>query len=227
MVQRAVSINSKSQVFRLKNLVYHVENLIFRIIGHYTWKNLVFRSKNQVFQRAMSNNSKTSFFDWKSWFIILKNLVFRIIGHFTLKNLVFSVHKPSFSWIFSWKELRFSVDFVFGEKLGFSSYWTLGLPYTIFYLHRIVWKVFHILRGYCTSGPYFWRFCAFSQKIKQLWTKYPMDLVRNVPRNSKITILLQCRPLLWSYSEKCAKINIFHVLSHKSITTWVSETPVQ
>ena len=83
------------------------------------------------------------------------------------------------------------------------------------------------LRGYCTSGPYFWRFCAFSQKIKQPRTKYPMDLVRNVPRNSKITILLQCRPLLWSYSEKCAKINIFHVLSHKSITTWVSETPVQ
>ena len=83
------------------------------------------------------------------------------------------------------------------------------------------------LRGYCTSGPYFWRFCAFSQKIKQLRTKYPMDLVRNVPRNSKITILLQCRPLLWRDSEKCAKINIFHVLSHKSITTWVSETPVQ
>ena len=84
-----------------------------------------------------------------------------------------------------------------------------------------------VLRGYCTSGPYFWRFCAFSQKIKQPRTKYPMDLVRNVSRNSKITILLQCRPLLWSYSEKCAKINIFHVLSHKSITTWVSETPVQ
>ena len=47
------------------------------------------------------------------------------------------------------------------------------------------------LRGYCTSGPYFLRLCAFSQKIKQLRTKYPMDLVRNVPRNSKITVLLQ------------------------------------
>ena len=78
------------------------------------------------------------------------------------------------------------------------------------------------LRGYCTSVPYFWRLCAFSQKIKQLSTKYPKDLVRNVPRNSKITVLLQWRPLLWSYSEKCAKINIFHVLSHKSIITWVS-----
>ena len=96
-----------------------------------------------------------------------------------------------------------------------------------YYALIVALRVFRILRGYCTSGPYFWRFCAFSQKIKQLRTKYPMDLVRNVPRNSQITILLQCRPLLWSYSEKCAKFNIFHVLSHKSITTWVSETPVQ
>ena len=106
----------------------------------------------------------------------------------------------------------------------------------LFLLHRRIQRCLHqlelvlileYLRGYCTSGPYFWRFCAFSQKIKQPRTKYPMDLVRNVPRNSKFTILLQCRPLLWSYSEKCAKINIFHALSHKSITTWVSETPVQ
>ena len=26
-------------------------------------------------------------------------------------------------------------------------------------------------------------------------------------------------------SEKCVKINIFHVLNHKSITTWFSEIP--
>ena len=94
-------------------------------------------------------------------------------------------------------------------------------------LHEWIRLYNNSLRGYCTSGPYFWRLCAFSQKIKQLRTKYPMDLVRNVPRNSKITVLLQLRQLLWSYSEKCAKINIFHVLSHKSITTWVSEFPVQ
>ena len=57
--------------------------------------------------------------------------------------------------------------------------------------------------------------------------KCPMDLVRNVPRNSKITVLLQQRPSLWSYSKKCVKINIFHVLSHKSIITYVSEITVQ
>ena len=45
------------------------------------------------------------------------------------------------------------------------------------------------LRGYSTPGPYFWRFCEFSQKIKKLWTKYPTDLIRNVPRKSKITVL--------------------------------------
>ena len=52
------------------------------------------------------------------------------------------------------------------------------------------------LRGYCTPGPYFSRFCAFSQKIKQLRTTYPMDLVRNVPRNSKITGLLQVETIV-------------------------------
>ena len=64
----------------------------------------------------------------------------------------------------------------------------------VFWLHdHQVWHEsvgIRKLRGYCTSGPYFWRLCAFSQKIKQLRTKYPMDLVRNVPRNSKITVLL-------------------------------------
>ena len=68
-------------------------------------------------------------------------------------------------------------------------------------LMRWIWQDFFVtttqisskstLRGYCTSGPYFWRLCAFSKKIKQLWTKYPMDLVWNIPRNSKITVLLQ------------------------------------
>ena len=42
-----------------------------------------------------------------------------------------------------------------------------------------------ILRGHSTHGPYFWRLCAFFQKIRQLWTKFPIDLVRNVPRNSE------------------------------------------
>ena len=33
--------------------------------------------------------------------------------------------------------------------------------------------------------------------------------------------------MVWSYCKQCVKINIFHVLIHKSITTWVSEIPVQ
>ena len=54
-------------------------------------------------------------------------------------------------------------------------------------LQYCVWDV----NNYVSSGPYFWRLCAFSQKINQIWTKYPMDLVRDVPRNSKITVSLQ------------------------------------
>ena len=53
-------------------------------------------------------------------------------------------------------------------------------PQNNFHLH-----ISRRLRGYCTPGPYFWRLCEFSQKIKRLRTKSPMDLVRNVPRNSK------------------------------------------
>ena len=55
-----------------------------------------------------------------------------------------------------------------------------------------------ILRVYYTTEPYFWRLCVNSQKIKQLWTKYPMDLIRIVPRNSKITVSFQLATCMWS-----------------------------
>ena len=45
--------------------------------------------------------------------------------------------------------------------------------------------------GTAPQGLIFEDFVHFLKKTKQLWTKYPMDLVRNVPRNSKITVLLQ------------------------------------
>ena len=32
--------------------------------------------------------------------------------------------------------------------------------------------------------------CVFSQKIKQCWTKYQMDLIRNVPGNLKSTVFI-------------------------------------
>ena len=78
---------------------------------------------------------------------------------------------------------------VFSYNFGPPSDW-LVLPLIYCWPTRLG-KLLIRLRGYCTPGPYFWRLCAFSQKIKQLRTKHPMDLVRNVPRNSKITILLQ------------------------------------
>ena len=85
-------------------------------------------------------------------------------------------------------------------------------------------------------GTFFFPFIVFSfllktvyflNKIKQLWTKYPVDLIRNVPRNWIITVSFQYRPLLWSCYKQFVKINIFHLLMHKSLITWVSEIPVQ
>ena len=47
--------------------------------------------------------------------------------------------------------------------------------------------------------------CIFSKNESTLNNVYPMDLIRNVPRNSKITVSLQLKPLLWSYSKKVWK----------------------
>ena len=41
------------------------------------------------------------------------------------------------------------------------------------------------LMGYCTLDLIFKDFVYLLKKIKHLWTKYTMDLIRNVPRNSK------------------------------------------
>ena len=56
--------------------------------------------------------------------------------------------------------------------------------------------VMNKLKGVQHPGPYFLRLRVFTQKIKQLRTKYAMNLVRIVPRISKITVFLQQRPLL-------------------------------
>ena len=56
---------------------------------------------------------------------------------------------------------------------------------------------------------------------------HPMDPIRNIPRNSKIIVLFQWSPCLWSKCKQCVKINIFHVLIHKSVTSWVCEISVQ
>ena len=50
------------------------------------------------------------------------------------------------------------------------------------------------LRGTAALELIFEDFVYFLKKIKQLWTNYPMDFIRNVPRNQKITVLFQFRP---------------------------------
>ena len=63
-----------------------------------------------------------------------------------------------------------------------------------------------LIRGYCTPSLdlilpapldlVFEDFCVFYPKIKKLSTKYPMDLIKNVPRNSKISFFFQLRQWL-------------------------------
>ena len=70
--------------------------------------------------------------------------------------------------------------------------------------------------------------CNFAKKnikkIKQLWTKKILSIWSEMFQGTqKYSFTSADTLLLWSYSKKFAKINIFHVLSHKSITTWVSE----
>ena len=69
--------------------------------------------------------------------------------------------------------------------------------------------------------------CAFSQNNKATLDKVSYGSgpqcskeLQNHSSTSVETIVLK---LQW----KCVKINIFYVLSHKSITTWISEFPVQ
>ena len=53
------------------------------------------------------------------------------------------------------------------------------IMFIIFQKSIKLWKsISWNLRAYCTPGPYFWRLNVFSQIIKQLRTKYPMDLIR-------------------------------------------------
>ena len=53
-----------------------------------------------------------------------------------------------------------------------------------------------MFRGYCTPGPYFWGLGVIFQKIKQLWITYPIDLIRSVQRNSKITVFISVETMV-------------------------------
>ena len=88
-----------------------------------------------------------------------------------------------------------SAQFAIFKILSYGAFYTYCV-FSLLYLHAFLNKQ-RVLRGYCTSGPYFSRICVFLQKIKKLLTKYPMALIRNVPRNSEITVLFQLRPWLW------------------------------
>ena len=104
----------------------------------------------------------------------------------TLKMMLFR------KYLIKWKRIG-RISWNFRHWFDFKSSIDLDIKRQMLYLSNapFTFSFTFTLRGYCTSGLYFWRLCAFSQKIKQLRTKHPMDLVRNVPRNSKITVLVE------------------------------------
>ena len=127
------------------------------------------------------------------------NLVLFSIGHNVLLHWIQNSLSQQPEIVFSWnKRINWAYSFVTKSRRVFvlfkSTFFrnrSFSNAYWFYSKNRKIWKGNLYLRGYCTPGPYFWRLCAFSQRIKQHWSKYPMDLVRNVPRNSKITVLLQ------------------------------------
>ena len=90
----------------------------FELLYIARWKNLVFRSKKQVF------NAQCPFIR-KTWFIILKNLFFfffQIVGHCALIKLVFQLKQSLLrqNLDFHLKNLDFqSINLIFRQKLVF------------------------------------------------------------------------------------------------------------
>ena len=54
--------------------------------------------------------------------------------------------------------------------------------------HLVSWSMpnFHLIRGKCTSRPYFQRCYSISQKLEHIWAKWLMGLIRIVLRNSEL-----------------------------------------
>ena len=72
-------------------------------------------------------------------------------------------------------------------------------------------------------GPYFGKLCAFSQNIKQLWTKYSRESILWIGSE----MFQGTQKAVYFSGDHCCKVTVkivpksifFHVLSHKSITT--------
>ena len=81
------------------------------------------------------------------------------------------------------------------------------------------WKLVEVVLH---PGPYFWRLCAFSQN------KVTSEKVSN-GSDKRCSKGIKNRQFYFSrdYGFKITVINIFHVLIHKSINTWVGEILVQ
>ena len=132
--------------------------------------------------------------------------------HQRCRNRVFNNCHPSSSPFSEKSYVKRKYDFLF------------SFTNKLLVLERFAWWI--TLKGYCNPVPDFWRFCLFSQKIKQRWTKCPIDLIRNVQGTQKSHF-----SFIRDYGYEVTVNNVWNSIFsmfwlNKSITTWVSQIPV-
>ena len=70
-------------------------------------------------------------------------------------------------------------------------------------------KLWTALREYCTSGPYFWRLCAFSQKNKANLDKVSYGSTQKYSKELKITVLTSVEATVVKLQQKMCENQYF------------------
>ena len=86
----------------------------------------------------------------------------------------------------------------------------------------LVYRIIRILKVYYPWTLFFKTLCIFS-KNKATLDKVSYGSGQKCSKELKNHSCTLVETTVVKLQKKCAKINIFHVLSHKAITTWVSE----
>ena len=87
--------------------------------------------------------------------------------------------------------------------------------------------VFILLRGYSTPVPFFFKILSIFLKDKATLDKVSYGSGQKCSKELKNHSFTSVETIVAKLELKICKISVFHVLNHKSITTWVSEIPVQ
>ena len=111
---------------------------------------------------------------------------------------------------------------VFYKKEVISRSWKHEQQY-FNYSYRVKPSPSTFLRGYDTPGLIFYSLFAFSWKTRKFWTKFHMDLIRNVKGSQKLQLHFSKDNCCGTFSSKKMCKNQY--LIHNSITTlsWVTD----